>query len=95
MTNGVTFTPFSLNFFATTQGSLSHDSKPSVIKIIKFRARVSGKSPDAASKERAIGVAPFPVKPFTFSLIASILSFPKGTSNFVSLQSCTSLFIIV
>ena len=68
-------------------GSLSHDSNPSVIKMIKLRASPVGKSPAAASKDRAIGVAPFAFKYFTFFLISSIVFLPKGTSNFVSSQS--------
>ena len=69
------------------QGSLSHDSSPSVIKMMKLRASLVGKSPAAASKDLAIGVAPFAFKYFTVFLISSMVFFPKGTSSFVSLQS--------
>ena len=59
ITNGVTFTSFSLSFCAMTHGSLSQDSSPSVIRMIKFLPSLDGKSPAAASKDLAMGVAPF------------------------------------
>ena len=93
MTNGVTFTPFSRNFFAITQGLLSQDSNPSVIRMITFREVVSGKSPAAASKDRAIGVAPLAIKPRILFFIRSMFPLENGTSNLVSLQSCVLLVI--
>ena len=68
-------------------GSLSQDSKPSVMRMMKLRASVSGKSAAAASKERAIGVAPFACRPLIFALMGSIFEGPKATSSLVSWQS--------
>ena len=87
ITNGVTFTSFSFNFVATAHGSLSQDSKPSVMRIMKFLLFSLGKSAAAASRDRAIGVAPFAVIVLIFCFIFSVLLVPKGTSSFVSLQS--------
>ena len=74
-----------------THGSLSQDSSPSVIRMIKFLPSLDGKSPAAASKDLAMGVAPFADKNLIFFLIASMVFLPKGTSNLVSLQSCDML----
>ena len=84
MTNGVTFTPLSRSLRAIIQGSLSQDSRPSVINMMKFLAKVSGKSAAAASRDLAIGVAPFACKPLIFILMGSMLFGAKGTSSLVS-----------
>ncbi len=48
----------------------------------------SGKSPLAASREFVIGVVPCGTKALSFDFSCSVFLLEKGTSNFVSLQSC-------
>ena len=60
ITNGLSFIFFAFRAKATAQGSSSHASIPSVIRIIIFlQSSQGGKSLAEYSKDRAIGVVPF------------------------------------
>ena len=88
MTNGLTTIPLACRARLTAQGSSSHASMPSVINTMTLRPGVSGKSPAASSKERAIGVVPWARTLPRVCLIIRLLNVPNGTNNSVSSQSC-------
>ena len=74
--------PFFCNALETAQGSSSHASIPSVIRIIIFLAwPPTGKSSAALSRDLAIGVVPLGLIFFRAFVIAMFFPFPILTSS--------------